>query len=352
MVHTSVMETHPLFHEWEFRTRLKSHKEDEEKHAEAMSKAIDGLRGDAFVVVQEVGFHRLWQTGSTMTNLDDSGSTIILPGADLLGFAMEVSVFALTTHEAKELFRQSCKPSGSLSRQSGESMHQYVSIRRRCWKLLKELDNEIEVSEGHRSDMLLDLAGLDRIDRITIQVSIGIARDFEKIADALIVKHPRIRLREKPGRRPSSSPRKGKCVRGRKGYKGTVRGKTKDKGDGSYVRYASLADEKYAQYDGNEKGYVYVGYEVDPDNPEAYTDPAHWSEDDDAQEATSQEEDEEEEEWQDDGFEAYVSNSRGATLSKTQLSNTRWVASHAHMICLATTCSTILECVPISYRIV
>jgi hypothetical protein len=48
-------------------------------------------------------------------------------------------------------------------------MHQYISRRRRCWKLLKELDPEIVLSEGHRADMLLDLAGLDKNERTMIQ---------------------------------------------------------------------------------------------------------------------------------------------------------------------------------------
>ena len=117
---------------------------------------------------------------------------------DALIEAMRASVFPLTTHEAKELFRQYTKPSGALSRQNGESMQQYVSRRRRCWKLLKELDQEIVLSEGHRADMLLDLAGLDRTERTMIQASIGNARDFEKVADALVVQHPRIHLKNTP----------------------------------------------------------------------------------------------------------------------------------------------------------
>ena len=69
-------------------------------------------------------------------------------------------------------------------------MQQYISRRKRCWKLLKELDPEIMLSEGHRADMLLDLAGLDRGEKTMIQASIGNAREFDKIADALIVQHP------------------------------------------------------------------------------------------------------------------------------------------------------------------
>ena len=75
-------------------------------------------------------------------------------------------------------------------------MTQYVARRQQCWKLLKELDREIELSEGHRADMLLDLAGLDRQEKIRIQASVSNVRTFDKIADALILQHPRIHLRE------------------------------------------------------------------------------------------------------------------------------------------------------------
>ena len=109
---------------------------------------------------------------------------------------MKRAVFPLNAHEATEMFRQYCKPSGSLARHKSESMHQFVARRRRCWKLLKELDPEIELSEGHGADMLLDLAGLDRGERIMIQASIANARDSDKIADALVVQHPRIHMRE------------------------------------------------------------------------------------------------------------------------------------------------------------
>ena len=100
---------------------------------------------------------------------------------------MKAMVFPLTTYEAKELFRQFYNSSGSLARQVGESMQQYVGRRTRCWKLLQELDPEMTLSEGHRADMLLDSAGLDKSEREMIQASIGNARDFSKISDALII---------------------------------------------------------------------------------------------------------------------------------------------------------------------
>ena len=48
-------------------------------------------------------------------------------------------------------------------------MKQYVSRRRRCWTLLVQMDPVIHLSEGHRSDMLLDLSGLTREERVTVQ---------------------------------------------------------------------------------------------------------------------------------------------------------------------------------------
>ena len=47
------------FHEWECRTRLRIAGKTGDQHTEAMSKVCDGLRGDAFVAAQEVGFDNL-----------------------------------------------------------------------------------------------------------------------------------------------------------------------------------------------------------------------------------------------------------------------------------------------------
>ena len=139
------------FHEWEFRTLLRVKGKKGDAYTDAASRVVDGLRSDAFVVAREVGLDTLYKPGS-----DTDAS-----GIEQLVEAMKAAVFPLTTHEAKELFRQFTKPSGSMSRQTGESMAQYISRRKRCWKLLKELDPEIELSEGHRADMLLDLSGID-----------------------------------------------------------------------------------------------------------------------------------------------------------------------------------------------
>ena len=88
--------------------RVKAAGADAGKFAEAISKVVDGLRGDAFIVAKEVGLDDLWYPGDA----DDSQSAC---GVDTLINAIKLSVFPMTTHEAKELFRQYCRPSGSLS---------------------------------------------------------------------------------------------------------------------------------------------------------------------------------------------------------------------------------------------
>ena len=80
-------------------------------------------------------------------------------------------------------------------------MKQYVSRRGRCWTLLTQMDPVIHLSEGHRSDMLLDLSGLTREDRLMVLTSISNERDFDRVAEAPIIQHPRIHLPENQRRR-------------------------------------------------------------------------------------------------------------------------------------------------------
>ena len=58
------------------------------------------------------------------------------------------------------------------------------------------MDPVIHLSEGHGSDMLLDLSGLTREERVLVQASISNERDVDRVAEALIIQHPRVHLRE------------------------------------------------------------------------------------------------------------------------------------------------------------
>ena len=106
------------YHEWEFRTKLAIMNETGDQYATAISKVVDGLRGDAFVIAQTVGLDAFKQLPITRTegSIDGesapSGFGLVSPkeipptGIDLLIETMKKSVFPITTYEAKELFRQ------------------------------------------------------------------------------------------------------------------------------------------------------------------------------------------------------------------------------------------------------
>ena len=53
--------------------------------------------------------------------------------------------------------------------------------------------------------MLLDLSGLTREERVMAQASISNEHDFDRVADALIMQHPRIHLRESQRRTKGSN---------------------------------------------------------------------------------------------------------------------------------------------------
>ena len=44
--------------------------------------------------------------------------------------------------------------------------------------------------------MLLDMSGLTREERVMVHASIGNDRDFDRVADARIIQHPRVHFRE------------------------------------------------------------------------------------------------------------------------------------------------------------
>ena len=82
------------FHEREFGTRLRIAGKSGDQYKEAMSAVCDGLRGDAFVAAQEVGFDNLCEIVDGRPR-----------GIDTLINHMRGVVFPLTEQESKELFR-------------------------------------------------------------------------------------------------------------------------------------------------------------------------------------------------------------------------------------------------------
>ena len=301
------------FHEWEFRPRLRIPGKTGDQCIEAMSKVCDGLRGDAFPAAQEVGFDNLCE------------STDGRPcGIDTLIHQTRGMGFRLTEQESNELFRNCCRLGGPLSRRNGEIVKQYVSRRRRCWTLLVPMDPVIHLSEGRRSDMLLDLSGLTRELRVVVQALISNDRDFDRVAEAFIIQHPRIHLRE------SQRRTKGK---GKDGFKrvdnsnirwfhgkgiGNHTGSGKSGASAHHANLSSVEDcDYYYDEDMNESANAYHQAHNDPVDPGR----------DDGKEAQDFDDDEE-----NDTFSLYVSLD-DVTVSR-QLNWTRllFLLTHGTMI--------------------
>ena len=87
------------FHEWEFRTRMKVQGRTDQQYLTAMSHVIEGLRGDAFLIAQEIG----------KDELNTEGDSLVDSGLELLIREMKDSVLPQTQNEAKELFREFVK---------------------------------------------------------------------------------------------------------------------------------------------------------------------------------------------------------------------------------------------------
>ena len=93
----------------------------DQQYLTAMTNVIQGLRGDAVLVAQEIG----------MDKLNAEGDSLVSSGLELLIREMKVTVFPQTQNEAKDLFKFFTKGGGPLSRQLGESMQHYTNRRRR-----------------------------------------------------------------------------------------------------------------------------------------------------------------------------------------------------------------------------
>ena len=256
------------FHEWEFRTRLRIAGRTADQYIEAMSKVCDGLRGDAFVAAQEVAFDHLCEIVDGIPQ-----------GIDTLINHMRGMVFPLTEHESKELFRQCCRPGGPLSRQKGEGMRQYVSRRRRCWTLLTRVDPVIHLSEGHRSDMLLDLSGLTREERVMVQASDATLTELPKLSKSNI--HVFTSGRAKDERRAKAKTDSNVLtIQTLVGFAEEAKANTGSGKSGASAHHANLTsveDYDYC-YDEHmdESANAYQAHN-DPVDPEAMTKKKHWT---------------------------------------------------------------------------
>ena len=161
------------FHEWQFRVQMKLAATEDKDRASVSAKIVDGLSGDAFAIAMDIGSTQILNKGG-----------IGVPIATL-----QERIFPMKEAEARELFRQGQKPGGPLSRATGESMLQYIARRKRWWKLLREMDSSIQMSNTLLGGMLLDLSGLTHMEENLVLTSTCNDMAFDTIAKTLLDQH-------------------------------------------------------------------------------------------------------------------------------------------------------------------
>ncbi len=153
------------FHEWEFRTEMRitaaTTSGDPDKDlqfvANAVSKIVEGLRGDAFDMAMDIGKAKL----------------LTKDGVDELIKMIRSSLFPIEAQEAKVLFQAGQRPHGPMSRQNGESMVSYISRRKRWWNMVKKLDTTMVFSDEMLGSLLLDHAGLTHHESLMVLTATG-----------------------------------------------------------------------------------------------------------------------------------------------------------------------------------
>ena len=168
------------YYEWEFRAMAKLHATKTEERFSRGAKLLESLRGDAYIVAQDLGH--------TVLKKENAIEEIIE--------AVNKQIFPLQAQEAKEPYRVGSSVGGVMSRQPGESMTSYTGRRKRWYRKLKELDNSLEISDTIRADLLLDNCGLDGKERLMILTAVGDKPSFEAIEKALITQHGKLHFLE------------------------------------------------------------------------------------------------------------------------------------------------------------
>ena len=186
--------------------------EIESMRAELVQKVLEGLRGDAYLVAQDLGVAKL---------MEDNG-------IDQLIDALKKMIFPLQALEAKELFRVGQQIAGPLARQTGESVTSYISRRRRWWRQVQELDNSMLISDGMRAELLIEAAGLSKHEQLMVRTAAK-TPSFDAYAAVLLEHHGKIHLKDSRSLAPQQ--------------KSVSYGKGKSSGRGwSYQRVANWAD--------------------------------------------------------------------------------------------------------------
>ena len=185
------------FDEWEWRTTIYAGSVEKGKEHKMLHEITKSLSGDALQTAMDFSVDALVASGGVQKLID----------------AMREMVFPNKKAEAKELYRAGHKQHGILSRQSGETMLSYISRRKRWWKLLKQMDDSVTISDDVLGDLLLDNAMLSEDQkRMVLTVTDG-ETSFEEVAKVLMDQH-----NEQTRRDPPKQDKFGQKPKWKRGY--------------------------------------------------------------------------------------------------------------------------------------
>ena len=180
-------------HEWQFRLQIQKSLCKADELPALTAKVVDALRGEALSCAMEIGLAMLMKAD----------------GLDLLVQKVQERHLPQRQAEARELLKQGMRVGGPMSRVPGEPMTSYISRRRRWLALVHEMDNTLELGDTVQGSMMLEQAGLSRLEQNMVLTYTKGQRTMTAIAEALLEQHHDVHHRGRETPTPtgnSSSP--------------------------------------------------------------------------------------------------------------------------------------------------
>ena len=154
-------------HEWQFRLQIKKSLCTGEKLPALTAKVVEASRGEALSCAMEIGLAKLMEAN----------------GLDLLVQKVQERLYPQRTAEARELLKHGMRIGGPMNRVPGEPMTSYISRRRRWWTLVHEMDSTLELGDTDQGSMMLEQAGLSRLEQNMVLTNTKGQRTMTAIAD-------------------------------------------------------------------------------------------------------------------------------------------------------------------------
>ena len=240
----------------------KMSKEEVQKLGPLGLRLIEGLRGPALRLAQQVDIKTLGSEG----------------GPKALLKVFHETLKPRKTQEARELYSAGAKEGGAMSRQTSEPMSSYVSRRRAWWAALQGLDAELKIPEVILAEQVLTNSGLSMDQQLMVRTMLQGKMTVDAIAEELLSQHPNIHEKERYHRYAKGNNKGGWKKRG--GFGAGFRGfhaEASAYGEdeewsvlAGYTAYEEGAEEQEDDYGNNgSEGFAAEAYGEDED--EAYT---------------------------------------------------------------------------------